>query len=146
MNLPPAKSLLLFALLVAGLVNVHALVLNVRAHARFRESTFSTIRARVAGVRATVAQRMALGGVPDLDSALRYAMAEGGGFADLELGIFRELGKVTPQTPVATTVHSVQLVDEALLPMLGHDSPLDYIATEAGVIETRTAMPRPRAR
>ncbi len=68
---------------------------------------------------------------------------KGGGFADLELGIFRELGKVTPETPVATTVHSVQLVDAALLPMLGHDSPLDYIATEKGVIETRTSMARP---
>ncbi|MBN9000422.1 MAG: 5-formyltetrahydrofolate cyclo-ligase [Rhizobiales bacterium] len=68
---------------------------------------------------------------------------KGGGFADLELGIFRELGKVTPQTPVATTVHSIQLVDDALLPMLAHDSPLDFIATEQGVIETRTAMARP---
>ncbi len=68
---------------------------------------------------------------------------KGGGFADLELGIFRELGKVTAETPVATTVHSVQLVDDALLPMLGHDSPLDYIATEQGVIATRTTMARP---
>ncbi len=68
---------------------------------------------------------------------------KGGGFADLELGIFRELGKVTPATPVATTVHSVQLVDPALLPMLDHDSPLDYIATEQGVIATRTQMARP---
>jgi hypothetical protein len=29
---------------------------------------------------------------------------KGGGFADLELGIFRELGKVGPGTPIATTV------------------------------------------
>lgn len=68
---------------------------------------------------------------------------KGGGFADLELGIFRELGKVTPATPVATTVHTVQLVDDVLLPMLAHDSPLDYIATEQGVIETKTIMTRP---
>jgi 5-formyltetrahydrofolate cyclo-ligase len=27
--------------------------------------------------------------------------------------------------------------------MLGHDSPLDIIATPTGVIETRTAYPRP---
>lgn len=68
---------------------------------------------------------------------------KGGGFADLELGIFRELGKVGPTTPIATTVHSIQLVDDALIPMLSHDSPLDYIATEAGVIETHTRMKQP---
>ncbi|SHG20951.1 5-formyltetrahydrofolate cyclo-ligase [Kaistia soli DSM 19436] len=68
---------------------------------------------------------------------------KGGGFADLELGIFRELGKVTPETPVATSVHSVQVVDDALLPMQPHDSPLDFIATDVGLIETATTMARP---
>ncbi|HWJ73520.1 MAG TPA: 5-formyltetrahydrofolate cyclo-ligase [Kaistia sp.] len=68
---------------------------------------------------------------------------KGGGFADLELGIFRELGKVTPDTPVATSVHSVQVVDDALLPMQPHDSPLDFIATDLGLIETGTTMARP---
>ncbi len=78
MRLPPARSLLLFALLLAGLVNVHALVLSVRAHARFRESAFATVRARVTGVRSVLGQRIALGGLPDRDAALRYAVAEGG--------------------------------------------------------------------
>ena len=49
MRLPPARSLLVIALLLAGLANVHALVLSVRAHARFRESAFATVRARVTG-------------------------------------------------------------------------------------------------
>ncbi len=68
---------------------------------------------------------------------------KGGGFADLELGIFYELGKVGPQTPITTTVHSCQVVEPALVPMLGHDSPLDYIATEQALIDTSTAYPRP---
>jgi 5-formyltetrahydrofolate cyclo-ligase len=68
---------------------------------------------------------------------------KGGGFADLELGIFRELGTVTPATPVVTTVHACQVVADPEIVMLGHDSPLDWIATDAELIETRTAYPRP---
>ncbi len=79
MSLPPARSLALFALLLAGLVNVQALVLNVRAHGRFRESALATVRARVGGVRTALGERIALGGVPDPESAVRYAIAEGGG-------------------------------------------------------------------
>jgi 5-formyltetrahydrofolate cyclo-ligase len=68
---------------------------------------------------------------------------KGGGFADLELGIFRELGKVGPDTPIVTTVHSSQLVAGDRLPMLPHDSALDWIATETELIETRAAYARP---
>jgi len=68
---------------------------------------------------------------------------KGGGFADLELGIFRELGTVTAGTPVVTTVHDIQVVADAALVMQGHDSPLDWIATPGELIETRTAYPRP---
>lgn len=68
---------------------------------------------------------------------------KGGGFADLELGIFRELGTVNASTPVVTTVHGIQVVDDRDLVMLGHDSPLDWIATPDGLIETRTAFARP---
>ena len=45
LRLPPVRSLLIFALLIAGLVNVHALVLNLRAHARFRDAVSATVRA-----------------------------------------------------------------------------------------------------
>jgi 5-formyltetrahydrofolate cyclo-ligase len=68
---------------------------------------------------------------------------KGGGFADLELGIFRELGKVGPETPITTTVHSSQVVDAGRLPMLGHDSALNWIATEKELIDTRTRHPQP---
>jgi 5-formyltetrahydrofolate cyclo-ligase len=68
---------------------------------------------------------------------------KGGGFADLELGIFRDLGTVSAATPVVTTVHASQVVDDDEIPMLGHDSPLDWIVTESEVIETHTRHVRP---
>ncbi len=68
---------------------------------------------------------------------------KGAGFADLETGIFRELGIVTAETPMATTVHSMQLVPDAVVLVESHDSPLDFIATEAELIETNNTMPRP---
>lgn len=68
---------------------------------------------------------------------------KGAGFADLELGIFRELGKVDAQTVIATTVHSVQVVGDERIVMQAHDSPLHLIATEAEVIRTGAAYRQP---
>src|SRR5450432_2261679 len=69
---------------------------------------------------------------------------KGAGFADLEQGIFRELGKVTDKTPIATCVHSSQLVAEHRVVMEGHDSALNFIATELELIETETPYPQPQ--
>jgi 5-formyltetrahydrofolate cyclo-ligase len=69
---------------------------------------------------------------------------KGGGFADLELGIFRELGKVGANTQIATTVHSSQVVDDARLPMMPHDSALHWVATEKELIGTRTTIGQPK--
>ncbi len=60
---------------------------------------------------------------------------KGAGFADLELGIFRDLGKVDVASVIATTVHSSQVVADARVPMQAHDSALHVIATEAELIE-----------
>lgn len=68
---------------------------------------------------------------------------KGAGFADLETGIFRELGLIRPGTPMATTIHSSQLVPEPRVVMQRHDSPLDYVATEAELIATGNIAPRP---
>ncbi len=68
---------------------------------------------------------------------------KGAGFADLELGILRQLGLVRPGTPIVTTVHPLQIVDGPQLPMLPHDSALDWIVTPDEVIETRTPYPQP---
>lgn len=66
---------------------------------------------------------------------------KGGGFADLEMGIFWELGLVNEDTPLLTTVHSLQVVDDDRIEMTTHDSPLDWIITPDEVIETNTSYP-----
>jgi 5-formyltetrahydrofolate cyclo-ligase len=68
---------------------------------------------------------------------------KGAGFADLELGIFRELDLVPAHAPLVTTVHSIQVVPDTDVVMAGHDSPLDWIITPDDVIETLTAYPTP---
>jgi 5-formyltetrahydrofolate cyclo-ligase len=61
---------------------------------------------------------------------------KGAGFADLEHGIFRDLGITDADTPIATTVHSLQLVDDDQLVIEPHDNALTFIATEAELIRT----------
>ena len=68
---------------------------------------------------------------------------KGAGFADLEQGIFRELGKATDKTPIATCVHSSQVVAENRVVMETHDSALNFIATELELIDTETPYPQP---
>ena len=68
---------------------------------------------------------------------------KGGGFADLELGIFWEMNLVNSNTPIVTTVHSLQVVDDKRVTMAAHDTPLDWIVTPGEVIETNTTYPQP---
>src|SRR5690606_37781040 len=69
-------------------------------------------------------------------------IGKGAGFADLELGILRELGLLAPETPIACAVHTDQLVPGEALPMQSHDSPLDWIITPDEVIDTHSDLPR----
>ncbi len=60
------------------------------------------------------------------------------------LGLFKQpISFIGPDTPMATTVHSSQLVDNARVFMLSHDSPLDFVATERELIVTGNTQPRP---
>lgn len=61
---------------------------------------------------------------------------KGAGFADLEHGIFRELGLTNADTPVATTVHSIQVVSNDRVVIEPHDNALTHIATEIELIIT----------
>lgn len=70
---------------------------------------------------------------------------KGAGFADLEMGIFQSYGIMEADTPVATTVHSIQLVDDGQVCMEAHDVPLDYIATPEKLVKTHTEYARPNA-
>lgn len=58
------------------------------------------------------------------------------GYAELEWGILTQLGKASPDTPVATTVHDLQLVEEDL-PQEPFDLPVDLVATPSALHRTR---------
>ncbi len=69
-------------------------------------------------------------------------VGKGGGFADLEYGLAIAAGIVAPDTPVISTVHPMQVLDEEL-PFTRHDVFLDYVVTADEVIPCRGDMPRP---
>ncbi len=69
-------------------------------------------------------------------------IGKGGGYSELEYAILRELGLVEEETPIATSVHELQLVDDAPLEM--HDFTVDYIATPVRIIRTRGERRRPK--
>ena len=69
-------------------------------------------------------------------------VGKGGGFADLEYGLAIAAGVVSPETPVVSTVHSMQVLDEEL-PYTRHDVFLDYVVTADEIIECDGDMPRP---
>ncbi|MDX7952880.1 5-formyltetrahydrofolate cyclo-ligase [Lichenihabitans sp. Uapishka_5] len=68
---------------------------------------------------------------------------KGGGFADLELGLFRDLGLIGPDTPIVTTVHSSMVVSDDRIPILPHDSAVHWVVTEAEAIATHTTHRQP---
>src|SRR5262245_48509327 len=70
-------------------------------------------------------------------------IGKGGGYSDLEFGLAREARIVTQKTPIVTTVHDLQVVDEEM-PALPHDIPVDYIVTPTRTIEVSARMPRPK--
>jgi len=65
------------------------------------------------------------------------------GYAELEWGILRSLGKVGEDTPVATTVHDIQLVDDDI-PVEPFDLPVDLIATPSQLIRVERRYAKPR--
>lgn len=62
-------------------------------------------------------------------------LGKGGGFSDLEYAVAREAGLIDAATPVVTTVHEIQVVDEGEIPVADHDVALDLIVTPERVIE-----------
>ena len=70
-------------------------------------------------------------------------VGKGGGYADLEYGLATAAGIVTPDTPVLTTIHPMQLLAEDL-PRTDHDVPLDYAVTPDEIIHCNGQLPHPR--
>jgi hypothetical protein len=63
-------------------------------------------------------------------------VGKGGGFSDLEFALLVEAGLIGKHTVLATTVHPLQVLDEAL-PETAHDFRLDLIVAGEEVITCR---------
>ncbi|HEX9272830.1 MAG TPA: 5-formyltetrahydrofolate cyclo-ligase [Candidatus Binatia bacterium] len=70
-------------------------------------------------------------------------VGKGGGYSDLEFALLTEEKKVDRHTPIVTSVHSLQIVDEEI-PMTEHDIPLSAIVTPTEIIEIKSPLPRPK--
>lgn len=70
-------------------------------------------------------------------------VGKGGGYSDLEFALLTEHKKITAKTPIVTSVHSLQIIDEQI-PMTVHDIPLTAIIAPGEIIDIKTRMPRPR--
>ena len=68
-------------------------------------------------------------------------LGKGGGYSELEYGILRSLERIHADTPVATTVHDLQIVDE--LPQEPHDVAVDIIVTPTRVLRVANARKPP---
>lgn len=70
-------------------------------------------------------------------------VGKGGGYSDLEFALLTEQKKIGARTPIATSVHPLQVVD-AELPMTVHDIPLTAIITPGKIIAIRSSFRRPK--
>ncbi|XP_054787407.1 5-formyltetrahydrofolate cyclo-ligase-like protein COG0212 isoform X2 [Prosopis cineraria] len=72
-------------------------------------------------------------------------LGKGEGFAELEYGMLRYMGAIDDSTPVVTSVHDCQLVDDIPVEkLLIHDVPVDIICTPTQVIFTNTSIQKPQ--
>jgi 5-formyltetrahydrofolate cyclo-ligase len=71
-------------------------------------------------------------------------LGKGGGFADLEFALATAAGLIGPETVCVTTVHELQVVEAGIIPLTGHDVPVDFIITPDRTIDCRSRHgPRP---
>jgi len=92
-----------------------------------------------------------IGKIPKVDLIVAGSVAvspdgarigKGGGYSEIEYGILRELNLIGEGTPIVTTVHDVQIVDEA--PMEEHDFSVDVIVTPTRTIRVEERRNRPK--
>lgn len=70
-------------------------------------------------------------------------VGKGGGYSDLEYALLTEEGKITSVTPVITSVHPLQLLDEEI-PMTEHDIPLNAIVTPEELLSVNPSYQKPK--
>jgi 5-formyltetrahydrofolate cyclo-ligase len=68
-------------------------------------------------------------------------LGKGGGYSDLEYALCRAAGRVDESTPIATSIHPLQIVRS--IPETKHDFRVDLIATPDGVLRTRRTRRQP---
>ena len=97
-------------------------------------------------------RRVSLAGLSAVDLVVMGAVAagedgarlgKGGGFADLEFALATAAGLIGPGTVSVTTVHELQVRPAGVIPLTGHDVPVDFIVTPERVIDCR-GRPGPR--
>src|SRR2546423_7505080 len=64
-------------------------------------------------------------------------LGKGGGFADLEFALAAAAGLIGQHTLVVTTVHELQVRAAGMIPLTGHDVPVDLIVTPERIIDCR---------
>lgn len=84
---------------------------------------------------------MATGASAVTTDGIRFG--KGHTYFDLEWGMFTDLGLVDEDTPVATIVHDVQVVNDHLS-VSSMDIPVDYIATPTYLAAVERKLRRPR--
>ena len=70
-------------------------------------------------------------------------VGKGGGYSDLEFALLVEEKRIGRETAIVTSVHPLQVVDEAI-PMTEHDIPLNAIITPSELIEVKPRFSRPK--
>jgi 5-formyltetrahydrofolate cyclo-ligase len=70
-------------------------------------------------------------------------VGKGGGYSDLEFALLTEEKKIGRNTPIVTSVHPLQIVDEPI-PMTEHDIPLNAIVTPNEIIDIKSTLSRPK--
>ena len=69
-------------------------------------------------------------------------LGKGAGYSDIEVALLSEAGLIGEQTTIVTTVHALQVLDEAL-PTSEHDFTVDFIVTPDAVISCGPAYRPP---
>ena len=64
-------------------------------------------------------------------------LGKGGGFADLEFALAATAGLIGQHTASVTTVHELQVRAAGVIPLTGHDVPVDLIVTPERIIDCR---------
>src|SRR5262245_44977048 len=70
-------------------------------------------------------------------------VGKGGGYSDLEYALAHQVGAVTADTTIVTTVHDLQIITGPI-PMTSHDLPVDIVVTPTRVVRCATKWPRPQ--